>query len=52
MKVKGKPKPKYYGTVTPYPNFNASGDASVLQSAIESKGVCAFESKLFQMIIC
>ncbi|XP_071322019.1 annexin A1-like [Trachinotus anak] len=37
--VKGKPKPKYYGTVTPYPNFNASADASVLQSAIESKGV-------------
>ncbi|XP_061590492.1 annexin A1-like [Cololabis saira] len=37
--VKGKPKPKYYGTVTPYPNFNASSDASVLQSAIESKGV-------------
>ncbi|XP_022600269.1 annexin A1-like [Seriola dumerili] len=37
--VKGKPKPKYYGTVSPYPNFNASSDASVLQSAIESKGV-------------
>ncbi|KAM6902235.1 annexin A1-like [Xenentodon cancila] len=37
--VMGKPKPKYYGTVTPYPNFNASSDASVLQSAIESKGV-------------
>ncbi|XP_035523874.1 annexin A1-like [Morone saxatilis] len=37
--VKGKPKPKYYGTVTPYPNFNASSDASVLQTAIESKGV-------------
>uniref|UniRef100_A0A4W6FGZ6 Annexin n=1 Tax=Lates calcarifer TaxID=8187 RepID=A0A4W6FGZ6_LATCA len=39
IKVKGKPKPKYYGTVTPYPNFNASSDASVLQSAIASKGV-------------
>lgn len=39
VKEKGKPKPKYYGTVTPYPNFNASHDASVLQSAIESKGV-------------
>lgn len=37
--VKGKPKPKYYGTVTPYPNFSASSDASVLQSAIENKGV-------------
>jgi len=37
--VKGKPKPKYYGTVTPYPNFSASSDAAVLQSAIESKGV-------------
>lgn len=37
--VKGKPKPKYYGTVCPYPNFNASSDASVLQNAIESKGV-------------
>ncbi|XP_028273629.1 annexin A1-like [Parambassis ranga] len=37
--VKEKPKPKYYGTVTPYPNFNASSDASVLQSAIKSKGV-------------
>uniref|UniRef100_A0A3B5LCH1 Annexin n=1 Tax=Xiphophorus couchianus TaxID=32473 RepID=A0A3B5LCH1_9TELE len=29
----------YYGTVTPYPNFNASSDASILQSAIESKKV-------------
>ncbi|KAM9820092.1 annexin A1-like [Neosynchiropus ocellatus] len=37
--VKGKVKPKFYGTVAPYPNFHASGDASVLQSAIESKGV-------------
>nr|XP_046230743.1 annexin A1-like [Scatophagus argus] len=37
--VKGKPKPKYYGTVTPHPDFNASSDASVLQTAIESKGV-------------
>uniref|UniRef100_A0A3Q2SPF3 Annexin n=1 Tax=Fundulus heteroclitus TaxID=8078 RepID=A0A3Q2SPF3_FUNHE len=37
--VKEKPKPKYYGTIIPYPNFNASSDASVLQSAIESKGV-------------
>ncbi|XP_070706712.1 annexin A1-like isoform X2 [Pempheris klunzingeri] len=35
--VKGKEKPKYYGTVTPYPNFSASSDASVLQAAIESK---------------
>ncbi|KAM4533242.1 annexin A1-like [Fundulus diaphanus] len=39
VKVKGKPKPKYYGTIIPYPDFNASNDASVLQSAIESKGV-------------
>ncbi|XP_059214125.1 annexin A1-like [Centropristis striata] len=39
VKVKGKEKPKYYGTVTPYPNFNASSDASTLQSAIQSKGV-------------
>ncbi|XP_044000307.1 annexin A1-like isoform X2 [Gambusia affinis] len=37
--VKEKPKPKYYGTVTPYPNFNASSDASILQSSIESKKV-------------
>lgn len=37
--VKGKPKPKYYGTVAPYPNFNASHDATVLQSAIETKDV-------------
>ncbi|XP_037548600.1 annexin A1 [Nematolebias whitei] len=37
--VKDKPKPKYYGTVTPYPNFSASSDASVLQSAIDSKKV-------------
>lgn len=36
--MKGKKKPKYYGTVTPYPDFNASSDASVLQNAIESKG--------------
>ncbi|XP_035464514.1 annexin A1 [Scophthalmus maximus] len=39
VKVKGKVKPKYYGTVTPYPNFNASSDAQVLKSAIETKGV-------------
>ncbi|XP_030291778.1 annexin A1-like [Sparus aurata] len=39
VKVKGKPKPKYYGTVAPYPNFNASSDASVLQTAINSKDV-------------
>ncbi|KAK9532820.1 hypothetical protein VZT92_010187 [Zoarces viviparus] len=39
VNVKGKPKPKYYGTVAPYPNFNASRDASTLQSAIESKEV-------------
>ncbi|XP_036973356.1 annexin A1-like [Acanthopagrus latus] len=39
IKVKGKPKPKYYGTVAPYPNFNASSDASVLQAAINSKDV-------------
>ncbi|XP_008287262.1 annexin A1-like [Stegastes partitus] len=39
VRVKGKEKPKYYGTITPYPNFNASSDASVLQSAIESKDV-------------
>ncbi|XP_013878055.1 annexin A1 isoform X2 [Austrofundulus limnaeus] len=37
--VKDKPKPTYYGTVTPYPNFNASSDVSVLRSAIESKRV-------------
>uniref|UniRef100_A0AAQ4QL29 Annexin n=1 Tax=Gasterosteus aculeatus aculeatus TaxID=481459 RepID=A0AAQ4QL29_GASAC len=37
--VKDNPKPKYYGTVTPYPNFNASQDAATLQSAIKSKGV-------------
>ncbi|KAG7498704.1 annexin A1-like [Solea senegalensis] len=35
---KHKPKP-YHGTVVPYPNFSASHDASVLNSAIESKGV-------------
>ncbi|KAM9735595.1 annexin A1-like [Menidia menidia] len=39
VSVKNKPKPKYYGTVTPYPDFNASADASVLESAIKSKGV-------------
>lgn len=39
--MKGKKKPKYYGTVVPYPNFNASNDAIVLQNAIESKGVLA-----------
>ncbi|KAM3874052.1 annexin A1-like [Diretmus argenteus] len=37
--VKGKPKPKYYGTVTPHPHFSASSDASVLEKAIETKGV-------------
>uniref|UniRef100_A0A3B4B0Q1 Annexin n=1 Tax=Periophthalmus magnuspinnatus TaxID=409849 RepID=A0A3B4B0Q1_9GOBI len=35
----GTAKPKYYGTVAPYPNFNASHDATVLHSAIEAKGV-------------
>ncbi|KAI3361952.1 hypothetical protein L3Q82_012301 [Scortum barcoo] len=39
VKVKGKEKPKYYGTVTPYPNFSASSDAAVLRDAIKSKGV-------------
>ncbi|KAF7665064.1 hypothetical protein LDENG_00156070 [Lucifuga dentata] len=39
LTVKGKPEPKYYGTVTPYPNLNASHDASVLQSAIETHDV-------------
>ncbi|CAN9504790.1 unnamed protein product [Ophioblennius macclurei] len=39
VKVKGKDKPKYYGTVTPYPDFNASSDASLLQAAIKSKKV-------------
>ncbi|XP_068430692.1 annexin A1-like [Clinocottus analis] len=39
VKVKGKPKPKYYGTVVPYPNFSASQDAATLQSAIDCKGV-------------
>ncbi|XP_071390168.1 annexin A1-like [Centroberyx affinis] len=37
--VKGKPKPKYYGTIAPYPHFSASSDASVLEQAIEAKGV-------------
>ncbi|KAJ0057677.1 hypothetical protein NL108_011624, partial [Boleophthalmus pectinirostris] len=37
--VKEKPKPKYYGTVVPYPNFNASHDVSVLESAIKARGV-------------
>ncbi|XP_044030521.1 annexin A1-like [Siniperca chuatsi] len=37
--AKGKPKPKYYGTVNPYPNFSASNDSSLLQSGIKSKGV-------------
>ncbi|KAK2818881.1 hypothetical protein Q5P01_024442 [Channa striata] len=34
-----KQKPPYYGTVTPYSNFSATNDASLLKSAIESKGV-------------
>lgn len=38
VKEKEKPKPKYYGTVTPHPDFDASKDASVLRSAIQSKG--------------
>ncbi|XP_068608799.1 annexin A1-like [Brachionichthys hirsutus] len=37
--VRGEKKPKYYGTVVPYPNFNASRDSSVLQDAIKSKDV-------------
>ncbi|XP_061657295.1 annexin A1-like [Syngnathoides biaculeatus] len=39
IKVKGKETPVFYGTVAPYPNFNASKDAAILQSAIQSKGV-------------
>nr|XP_057918555.1 annexin A1-like [Doryrhamphus excisus] len=39
IKLRGKETPVFYGTVAPYPNFNASHDASVLQSAIENKGV-------------
>ncbi|XP_061149549.1 annexin A1-like [Syngnathus typhle] len=39
IKVKGKVMPVFYGTVAPYPDFSASKDAAVLQSAIESKGV-------------
>uniref|UniRef100_A0A3B3V7A8 Annexin n=1 Tax=Poecilia latipinna TaxID=48699 RepID=A0A3B3V7A8_9TELE len=39
VKVKEEAKPKFYGTVPPYPNFNASSDASVLQSAIEKVDV-------------
>lgn len=49
--MKGKKKPKYYGTVTPYPNFSASSDASVLQNAIESKGVLAYLSSDFFAIL-
>lgn len=37
--MKGKPKPKYYGTVAEYPNFSASSDASVLQDAIRDDKV-------------
>uniref|UniRef100_A0A667XSW4 Annexin n=1 Tax=Myripristis murdjan TaxID=586833 RepID=A0A667XSW4_9TELE len=37
--VVGKPKSKYYGTVTPYPNFCARSDAAALEKAIETKGV-------------
>uniref|UniRef100_UPI0037E8573A annexin A1-like n=1 Tax=Semicossyphus pulcher TaxID=241346 RepID=UPI0037E8573A len=39
VKVKGKKKPKYFGTVAEYPNFSASSDASVLQAAIEDHNV-------------
>ncbi|XP_060917661.1 annexin A1-like [Labrus mixtus] len=39
IKVKGKVKRKYYGTVAEYPNFSASSDASVLQTAIEHHNV-------------
>ncbi|XP_061554319.1 annexin A1-like [Phycodurus eques] len=39
IKVKGKVTPVFYGTVAPYPDFNASKDAAVLQSGIQSKGV-------------
>ncbi|XP_003965178.2 annexin A1-like [Takifugu rubripes] len=37
--VKGKKKPKYYGTIAPYPDFDPRSDASNLQSSIESRGV-------------
>ncbi|XP_020780170.1 annexin A1-like [Boleophthalmus pectinirostris] len=30
---------KYHGTVAPYPNFDPNNDASVLESAIEARGV-------------
>lgn len=51
--MKGKKKPKYYGTVAPYPNFSASSDVAVLQNAIESKGVLAHLSyDLFIYLFC
>lgn len=37
--VKGKPKPKFYGTVAPYPNQNVGSDAAALEHAIEERGV-------------
>lgn len=37
--VKGKPKPKYYGTVVPYANFDATDDVDTLRSAIEKHEV-------------
>ncbi|XP_056288569.1 annexin A1-like [Pseudoliparis swirei] len=39
VKVKRREKPKFYGTVSPYPNFSASQDAATLQSAIDSRDV-------------
>ncbi|KAM3599460.1 uncharacterized protein V6R79_005919 [Siganus canaliculatus] len=37
--VKGHATPKYYGTVAPYPHFNAKNDAEILEAAVENEDV-------------
>lgn len=44
LQVKGKKKPKYYGTIAPYPDFDPRSDASNLQSSIESSGASTYSS--------
>lgn len=44
VQVKGKKKPKYYGTVAPYPDFDPRSDSSNLQSSIESRGTLPYFS--------
>lgn len=50
VQVKGKKKPKYCGTVAPYPDFDPRSDASNLQSSIESRGMIPYFSVIGHLL--